>query len=32
MPCQPPNTQMQRTVINNVPLSYVRRPAADLER
>ena len=28
----PPNTQMQPTVINKVPLSRVRRAAADLER
>ena len=30
--CQPPNTQMQPTVINKVPLSCVRRAAADLGR
>ena len=28
----PPNTQMQPTVMNKVPLSYARRAAADLER
>ena len=27
-----PNTQMQPTVTNKVPLSRVRRAAADLER
>ena len=28
----PPNTQMQRTVMNEMPFSCARRAATDLER
>jgi hypothetical protein len=30
--CKPPNKQLQRTVRDKVPLSYVRCPAAELRR
>jgi hypothetical protein len=30
--CQPPNKQLQRTVMDKVPWSYVRCPAAELRR